>query len=303
MNSSVHSTMNSLWSEVIETLIGIKRPIDSRNGPCYEMLAYGAMLTDPRNAWLSSTTRKASASYAAAELLWYLSGESKVDMLEQYAPSYRKFVGGHRIAKGAYGARIAVENQIERVVKVLKMNPDSRQAIMTMFWPSDLSRVALNNDFDDVPCTLSLQFLIRTGHLSLIANMRSNDAWRGLPYDVWCFTRIQTIIAAMLGVPVGLYVHQAGSMHIYEADYNKVVGNAVDTETVVQRYDNIIHPEMSIDDQINHALVLESMIKTDPEAVLHSLENHTPTLFDECVALCLKKRTGKAPSWLNKELQ
>ena len=291
--------MTHLWIEVIQTLTSIKRPIDSRNGPCYEMLAYGGMLTNPKNAWLTSSIRKASAAYAAAELLWYLSGESKVDMLEQYAPSYRKFVGGHQIAKGAYGARIAAENQIERVVQVLKMNPDSRQAIMTMFWPSDLARVALNNDFDDVPCTLSLQFLIRKGHLSLIANMRSNDAWRGLPYDVWCFTRIQTIIAAMLGVPVGLYVHQAGSMHIYENDYNKIPEGEIDLGCDIERYDNVIDTDTSVDDQINGALVLESMIGHSPDKVLEALEQSKRTLFDECVALCLHKRTGKAPTWLN----
>lgn len=170
---------------------------------------------------------------------------------------------------------------------------------MTMFWPSDLARVALNNDFDDVPCTLSLQFLIRKGHLSLIANMRSNDAWRGLPYDVWCFTRIQTIIAAMLGVPVGLYVHQAGSMHIYENDYNKIPEGEIDLGCDIERYDNVIDTDTSVDDQINGALVLESMIGHSPDKVLEALEQSKRTLFDECVALCLHKRTGKAPTWLN----
>ena len=68
----------------------------------------------------------------------------------------------------------------------------------------------------DTPCTLSLQFLLRDGRLNLTTTMRSNDVWTGVPYDMFSFCSMQVMMAMTLGVGVGTYTHQAGSLHIYE---------------------------------------------------------------------------------------
>ena len=68
----------------------------------------------------------------------------------------------------------------------------------------------------DLPCTISLQYLIREGALHCIVYMRSNDLWLGFPYDVFCFTAFQTKLAMELGVKLGTYTHIAGSLHLYE---------------------------------------------------------------------------------------
>lgn len=67
-----------------------------------------------------------------------------------------------------------------------------------------------------MPCTTGLQFLLREGKLHLIANMRSNDAYLGLPHDVFCFTMLQEMVARILGVEVGGYWHSVASMHLYD---------------------------------------------------------------------------------------
>jgi thymidylate synthase len=46
--------------------------------------------------------------------------------------------------------------------------------------------------------------------------MRSNDAYWGLPHDVFCFTMLQEMMARRLGTTVGQYFHYAGSMHVYD---------------------------------------------------------------------------------------
>src|SRR5260370_41880706 len=51
--------------------------------------------------------------------------------------------------------------------------------------------------------------------------MRSNDAWLGLPYDVFTFTRIQAYVAAAVGVEPGRYTHTVGSLHLYERDWER----------------------------------------------------------------------------------
>ena len=51
--------------------------------------------------------------------------------------------------------------------------------------------------------------------------MRSNDVWLGLPYDVFCFTSIQCLISEEIGIPLGWYQHQVGSLHVYDANKAK----------------------------------------------------------------------------------
>ncbi len=51
--------------------------------------------------------------------------------------------------------------------------------------------------------------------------MRSNDAFLGLPHDVFAFTFIQELVARSLGVKLGVYSHFVGSLHLYETDRPK----------------------------------------------------------------------------------
>src|SRR4029453_8927030 len=65
-------------------------------------------------------------------------------------------------------------------------------------------------------CTSTLQFVIRDHRLNLMTTMRSNDAYFGLPHDIFCFTMLQDLIARSLDIELGTYVHSVGSLHVYE---------------------------------------------------------------------------------------
>ena len=62
---------------------------------------------------------------------------------------------------------------------------------------------------------------LRENRLQLLTTMRSNDAWLGLPHDIFCFTMIQELVARSLGVELGDYMHFAGSLHLYASDIEK----------------------------------------------------------------------------------
>jgi thymidylate synthase len=68
----------------------------------------------------------------------------------------------------------------------------------------------------EIPCTCTLQFMVRDQRLEMFTNMRSNDAFLGLPHDVFAFTMLQEIIARTLGLEVAEYKHAVGSLHLYE---------------------------------------------------------------------------------------
>lgn len=115
---------------------------------------------------------------------------------------------------GSYGAR--AHGLLGDVVNVLKADPDSRQAVLTIFDATrDLYRAKR-----DIPCTIACQFMIRKGLLEQRVTMRSNDLWLGTPYDFAQFGILQASLAQALGVGVGKYVHAVGSLHLYERDFN-----------------------------------------------------------------------------------
>lgn len=87
----------------------------------------------------------------------------------------------------------------------------SRRAVIQLFDSSDLA-----GTYKDVPCTCTLQFIIRNDRLDMVTSMRSNDAYKGLPHDVFSFTMLQEIAARMLKVELGEYHHFAASLHLYD---------------------------------------------------------------------------------------
>lgn len=115
-----------------------------------------------------------------------------------------------------------LRDQLTAVVALLKKSPNTRQAIITMWNAGDLLH-AFVDDKSDLPCTLSLQFIARNGLLHAIGTMRSNDIWLGLPYDVFCFTCIQQLVARALRLKPGQYFHRVGSMHLYDENKEKAV--------------------------------------------------------------------------------
>jgi len=55
----------------------------------------------------------------------------------------------------------------------------------------------------------------------MMTSMRSNDAFIGLPHDVFTFTMLQEILSRQLGVEPGGYRHFVGSLHLYERHWEK----------------------------------------------------------------------------------
>jgi len=229
-------SMDMMWLAALHyAYMGERR--DSRAGGSTEMIGWSAKLDASKQmTFLTNERRALDPAYAAAELLWYLSRASDIEMLLAYAPQYEKFAEeGTLIAHGAYGSRL--KNNLERTtdgvveydlldlaVEHLRTEPNSRQCLVPIFTPEDLWRatpsVSLQTKPRDIPCTGSWTFYNVNGRLDMVVYMRSNDVWLGLPYDVFTFTCVQRLVADELGLEVGFYTHHVGSLHLY--DRNRV---------------------------------------------------------------------------------
>jgi len=215
------NTLDDALGAIMGRLLKSGNRIRARKGAALEFTSVLVTLTDPR-ARFSRTEDRSTLFSCLGETLWYLSGSDRLDHISYYIPPYRKFIGASpraQRAKGAYGPRLfggGARSQVAELVATLKAKQgqsDTRQAVAQIFGRSDLTRSK-----GDVPCTTTIQFLPRRGRLHVAATMRSNDAYRGFPHDVFAFTFIQELVARMLEMELGTYSHFVGSLHLYDDD-------------------------------------------------------------------------------------
>lgn len=192
-----------------------------------ELLQYTAVVRNPRARIVQSAARKTPLRYLLAEWIWYLSGQNHIDAIVDYAPFWATIASEKGTVNSNYGYRIfgmspdVPYNQWEKIKSILKHDPDSRQALMHINAGYDYV-----NSSKDVPCTIALQWFIREDRLHLAVNMRSNDAILGFTSDFYQFTMLQEMMMVQLKrecfphLQLGSYMHNAGSMHIYDRHFD-----------------------------------------------------------------------------------
>ena len=150
----------------------------------------------------------------AVEACQLIAGASTPKLVIAIGPQFANYTEDNGLFHGAYGIR--TQSQYAPVVERLKADPDTRQAVVTI-WNPELDLLANKRDY---PCTILHQFRIRNNKLNMSVYMRSNDVWLGAAYDFFQFTRVQLAIASILGIEPGTYHHHVGSLHIYEQHYD-----------------------------------------------------------------------------------
>lgn len=220
LNTNTFETLDDLLMGVYQDLIERPFSIKTSRGDTCEVIGVNLTLTNPR-ARLSRSEVKGKAFSPVGELLWYLSGSNSLEFIQQYIPHYKKETDDGVTIFGAYGPRLynmhTNINQIDNVKALLKEKPTSRRAVIQLFDAADLV-----GTHKEIPCTCTLQFLLRENRLNLHVSMRSNDAYMGLPHDIFAFTMLQEIMAVTLGVEMGSYNHSVGSLHLYDNDRQQV---------------------------------------------------------------------------------
>jgi thymidylate synthase len=200
----------------VEVVIGSGSPVSPRGRKTREVLDVQLLLARPRARLVHlPPARVLNPAFAAAETVWILSG-TDAPWIHLYTQQLRQYADDG-VMKGAYGPRLrhwhGRVDQLAVVVELLRADPDSRRAVIQLYDPA-LDAAGHR----DVPCTLGYRFHIRHGRLHMSTTMRSQDAWTGLPYDLFAATVLHELMAGWLGVEVGDYRHHVDSLHLYEQD-------------------------------------------------------------------------------------
>lgn len=211
-------TLDDLLMRIFDKLLECDNRVIASRGNMKELIGVLLKIRDPR-ARLSRTETRGKMFSCLGEFLWYLSGRNDLDFITYYIPEYKKFSDDGKTIHGAYGPRLfKMRNEIDQfsnVLKLLKSKPSSRRVVIQLFDAADI----INGDLKDIPCTCTLQFMIRKSKLHLFTCMRSNDAFLGLPHDIFSFTMLQEYVARILDVELGSYKHAVGSLHLYDNNF------------------------------------------------------------------------------------
>jgi thymidylate synthase len=211
-------TLDGLLRAVLTSLLDQEELIKAHRGDFKEIFGACLHLTNPL-ARLSRSASKGRIYSALGEFLWYLSGDIRLDFIDYYVPRrFQEESDDQVTVRSGYGDRLRNWrglNQLDNVIKVLTESKTSRRAVIQLFDASDIAQ-----RFASIPCTCALQFIVRGECLHMFVTMRSNDAFIGLPHDVFAFTMLQELVARSVGVKIGEYKHCAGSLHLYERDFD-----------------------------------------------------------------------------------
>ena len=174
----------------------------------------GFYITDPKNRKIINRERKWNEEYAEAEWQWYLSGDPSVSQLGELfgsiPPIWLQMADGKGQVNSNYGYQWERNSQLDMVIEMLRQNPDTRQACVSIYDGKEISDYAF-----DTPCTWAVQFTIVNNRLDMCVTMRSNDLWYGFCNDQYQFSKLQEMVSERLEIETGVYYHFAHNMHLY----------------------------------------------------------------------------------------
>lgn len=213
----------SAWVELLRLLVTCGAQVGPRGKATKELLGLQLFVEDARANILVDATRALNYRFLVAQWLTTLLGMEDTPTLLRFN---RNLAGYEDDGQGgrypSYGPRL--KPQWPYLLRCFQRDPETRQAVMGIWEAQGASA-----DTRDVPCTLSLQFLLRGTWLHTVATMRSSDAWLGLPYDVFNFTMLGNYLAGALthvlrrSVELGTFTLNLGSSHLYEEHWARAV--------------------------------------------------------------------------------
>ena len=107
-------------------------------------------------------------------------------------------------------------DQVKRLLKDLKENPDGRRHILSAWNVGELDNMALP------PCHVMSQFYINNGTISCHMYQRSADMFLGVPFNIASYALLLSIIAKILGLKPKRFIHSFGDAHIYKNSIDQV---------------------------------------------------------------------------------
>ena len=183
------------------------------------------MRYDLANGFPLLTTKRLHIKSIIYELLWFLRGDTNVRWLQERGVKIWDAWADENGELGpVYGSqwrswpdgRGGTIDQIKNLVEGIKNNPQSRRHIVSAWNPAEVDEMALP------PCHCLFQFYVADGKLSCQLYQRSADIFLGVPFNIASYALLTHMIADVVGLKVGDFVHSLGDAHVYSNHFEQV---------------------------------------------------------------------------------
>lgn len=171
------------------------------------------------------TTKKLHLKSIIYELLWFIKGDTNIKYLNDHGVSiWDEWADENGELGPVYGAQWRrwktadgrEIDQLSELMEQLKNNPNSRRLIISAWNVGEIEKMALP------PCHSLFQFYVADGRLSCQLYQRSADSFLGVPFNIASYALLTMMIAKVLGLQPGDFVHTLGDTHIYLNHFEQV---------------------------------------------------------------------------------
>ena len=210
------NNVNDWYCDVLYKMRGA--PIEnSRNGQVRAcQTAELFVVYNPLERVLFNPQRRCNPYLHVMETVWMFAGSKDVKFLLPFSKQMEKYAEANGTINGAYGHRWRnhfERDQIMGVMRELRDDPESRQAVIAMYDP----RQDYRGHWKDRPCNTHLYFRIVDGALDMTVCNRSNDAvWGMCGANAVHMTYLQELVAHSLQCRVGKYQVMTNNLHLYK---------------------------------------------------------------------------------------
>ena len=210
---------NDEWFRTLGLILKNKKIVSPRDISTMEILNH-RVCVDMTNPIVTYIVRDIGYKFMAAEAAFILTGRNTVGMISKYSDIISQFSDDGYFFNGAYGPMLI--DQFTYIVDELINDHNTRQAVATIWRRNP-------RPSKDIPCTISVQFMVRDNKLHCFDNMRSSDVWLGWPYDIFNFSMCSAFISLLYklrtghALPLGNIYLTASSQHLYDYNYDKAI--------------------------------------------------------------------------------
>lgn len=181
------------------------------------------------------TTKKLHLKSIIYELLWFLKGDTNINYLKENGVKiWDEWADENGDLGPVYGHQWRNWNseeidQITELIETLKTNPNSRRMLVSAWNPSVLPDTSVSFAENVAegkaalpPCHAFFQFYVAEGKLSCQLYQRSADIFLGVPFNIASYALLTLMIAQVVGLKPGDFIHTFGDAHIYNNHFEQL---------------------------------------------------------------------------------
>ena len=253
---------------------------------------------DLREGFPLLTTKEISWKNIVVENLWFLSGDTRIDLLRKHGCKFwEPWADDNGLVPSAYGnfwrnfpvhenGQPAFNDQIRYVVEELKARPQSRRLVVSAWAPGNAQTSALP------PCHAFWVMNVQQDEhgdplLCLHLTQRSCDVALGLPYNIAGYAFLLELISRFTGIKPGYFGHTLIDAHIYTA---KADGSMAEYDHIPGLREQLARepralPRLEISPEIQCLDDISALLEADTQALLQTFRLHD---YDPHPALTFK---------------